>query len=363
MKERKIIIFSGGGTLGSVSPLLAVFTRWKRLRPDFDFWWIGTRGGPEEELISQYRIPFVPIFSGKLRRYFSVYNLLDLVFIFFGFWQSLFFLIRRRSALVVSAGGYVSVPLHWAAWLLRVPSVIHQQDLEVGLANRLMARFATRIFVALPEGLNFFPKKKTVVVGNPAREEMLQHTREEGIEKLKLDSAIPVVLVFGGGTGAAALNRLVEKALGQLVQFCQVIHITGKDKSGEITKELAEKYEQYHPYTFIKEAMAYAMASADLVVSRAGFASLSEMSATGKVALIMPIPDSHQEKNVEFFVRRKAIEVIDERTVSSQSFADAIRELLDNSARREQLSKNISAVFLDTEGEKFIEELEKIIAK
>ncbi|MEK7481572.1 MAG: UDP-N-acetylglucosamine--N-acetylmuramyl-(pentapeptide) pyrophosphoryl-undecaprenol N-acetylglucosamine transferase [Patescibacteria group bacterium] len=365
MTGKETIIFSGGGTLGSVSPLLAVYTRWKQAQPGLRFVWIGTRDGIEEELIRQYHIPFIPIFSGKLRRYFSLYNLLDMCYVALGFFQSIGIIVKYRPALMVSAGGYVSAPLHFAGWLLRVKSVIHQQDLDIGLANRLMAPYATRIFVALPEGLNHFKnpltKHKTVVVGNPAREEMLRYTRAEGVHHLKLDDTLPVALIFGGGQGAAAINRLVEKSLGQLVQFVQVVHITGQGKDSESTKELAKKYERYHPYTFVKEAMAYAMAAADVVVSRAGFATLSELSAIGKAALIMPIPDSHQEKNVAFFAARKAIEVLNERTVSSDSFAQAIRELIDDEERREQLSRNINAVFIDTSGEKFIEELEKVL--
>lgn len=366
MTGKETIIFSGGGTLGSVSPLLAVYTRWKQAQPHMKFVWVGTRDGIEDELIRQYNIPLIPIFSGKLRRYFSLYNVLDVFYVMVGFFQSVGIILKYRPALLVSAGGYVSVPLHFAGWLLRVKTVIHQQDLEVGLANRLMASYATRIFVALPEGLNHFNKNpltkhKTVVVGNPAREEMLRYTSAEGIHHLKLDDHVPVVLIFGGGQGAAVLNRLVEKSLGQLVQCAQVVHITGMGKDGEMTKELAEKYERYHPYTFVKEAMAYAMAAADVVVSRAGFATLSEFSAVGKAAIIMPIPDSHQEKNVAFFAARKAIEVLNERTVSSDSFAEAIRALIDDPERREQLSKNINAVFIDTSGERFIEELEKVL--
>ena len=314
MSAKKTIVFSGGGTLGSVSPLLAVYTRFRRRHPDMKYLWVGTRDGIEDELVRQYNLPFIPIFAGKIRRYFSFKNVMDAAYLMLGFFQSLWIVVRYRPSVVISAGGYVSVPLTWAAWLCRVPTIIHQQDLDIGLANKLMAPFATRIFVALPEGLNHFPKKKTIVVGNPAREEILAHSREEAIEKLKLDATVPVVLIFGGGTGAEALNRLVEKALGQLVQFCQVIHITGRGKEGE-TKELKEKYERYHPYTFVKEAMAFAMAAADLVVSRAGFATLSELSAIGKPAIIMPIPDSHQEKNVAFFEARRAIEVLNERTV------------------------------------------------
>lgn len=360
MKRQKIIIFSGGGTFGSVTPLLAVHTQLKRRHTGFRFLWVGTRGGNEEAFVKQYGLKYKSIYAGKLRRYFSLKNIFTFVNIFLGFLQSLWLLVFLRPALMISAGGYVSVPLHWAGWILRIKSVILQQDLEIGLANKLMAPFSTRIFVSLPEALNYFSKEHAVVVGNPVREDIQGCSKEEGIKKLGLDPSVPVVLVVGGGGGAAAINRLVEKSLGQLVQFCQVIHLTGEGKSGN-SKELAKKYEHYHPYTFVRGAMMYALNAADVVVSRGGFGSLSELSALGKPAIIIPIPDSHQEKNAEFFLARKAIEVMDERTISSDLFAQAVRDLVHDEVRRGQLAKQINAVFIDTRGEKFVEELEKIL--
>jgi len=360
MKKQTTIVFSGGGTLGSVTPLLAVYTRMKQRHPKMRFLWVGTRYGHEKAFVRQYGISFRSIFSEKWRRYFSLRNIIAFIYIALGFLQSLALLLRVRPVLLVSAGAYVSVPLHWAGWVLRIKSVVLQQDLEIGLANKLMAPFATRVFVSLPEALNYFSKEQTVVVGNPVREEILAGTKEDSLRKLGLDQSVPVVLVVGGSTGAAALNQLVEKSLGQLVQFCQVLHLTGEGKSDN-SKQLAKKYERYHPYTFVRGAMIYALSAADVVVSRAGFGALSEFSALGKPAIIIPIPDSHQEKNVEFFLRRKAIEAVDERKVSSDSFAQIVRELVQDEERRKRLARQINAVLIDTKGEKFVEELEKML--
>lgn len=358
--KKKLIIFSGGGTLGSVTPLLAVMTRFKKKHASFDFLWVGTRRGPEADLVAQYKVAFKGISAGKLRRYFSLRNVADAFRVALGFFESLFLLIVRRPALLVSAGGFCSVPLHWAGALLRIPSIILQQDLEIGLANKLMAPFAKRVLVSLPEALNYFSKEKSVVVGDPAREEIFNHTKEEGIQRLKLEPHVPVVLIFGGGTGAAVINNVVEKAVGQLAAFAQVIHITGKGKMGNAA-ELEKKYARYHPYSFIKEAFAYALAASDVVVSRAGFASLSEFAAVSKPSIIIPIPDSHQEKNAAFFAARKAIVVLDERTLSSDAFANAIKALVMDKEEQERLSEKIHAVFIDTTGKKFIREMEGVL--
>ena len=157
--KQQTILFSGGGTMGSVTPLLAVYSRLKRRHPKTRFLWVGTRHGPEGPFVRQFGLPFNPIFSGKLRRYFSVRNVIDVWYVLLGFFQSIRLLLRERPALLISAGAYVSVPLHWVGKLLGVRSVILQQDLEIGLSNKLMAPFASRIFVSLPEALNYFSKK------------------------------------------------------------------------------------------------------------------------------------------------------------------------------------------------------------
>ncbi|MCU0679037.1 MAG: tryptophan synthase subunit alpha, partial [Planctomycetes bacterium] len=142
------ICLTGGGTGGSVSPLLAIVDDLRaRKQPDikYDFYWLGTNSGPEKEMVAKEKIPFKAIAGGKLRRYFSWQNFLDPLKIIFGFGQSLLFLANWRPHLVISAGSYISVPVVWAGWILRIPVLIHQQDYEPGLANKLMAPFAKKI--------------------------------------------------------------------------------------------------------------------------------------------------------------------------------------------------------------------------
>ncbi len=216
--------------MGSVSPLLAVAKEIKKQRPEASFIWVGTRGGPEREVVAKAGIAFKPIFSGKWRRYVSVHNIVDVIFIALGFFQSLYFISRFKPAAIVSAGGFVSVPVVWAGWILRVPSLIHQQDLRSGLANRLMQPFAARVTVTFEEQLKFFSAKKTVWTGNPVRDEILHGHSEEATEIFKLEQGIPTVLVTGGGTGAEFLNELVLSALSELTKFCQIVHLTGRKK-------------------------------------------------------------------------------------------------------------------------------------
>src|SRR3989344_750964 len=135
------VLMAGGGTLGSVTPLLAVAEELKFSRPDIIVEWVGTSFGPERKLVQTYGIKFTAITCGRWRRYFSLQNIFDLFKIVVGFMAALAYLINSRPQALVTAGSYVAVPLAWAAWVLRVPILVHQQDLRIGLANKLVLPF------------------------------------------------------------------------------------------------------------------------------------------------------------------------------------------------------------------------------
>src|SRR3989339_1447610 len=163
------ILFSGGGTLGSVTPLIAIAQEIRKRQPQAEFLWLGTRNGPEISIVSRYGMPFEKIFSGKLRRYFSWHNFLDPFLILLGFFQALSTIIKFKPSAVMTAGGYVAVPVVWAAWLMRRPVTIHQEDVRPSITNKLTARFAGTITVTFQKSLADFPKGKTSWIGNPVR--------------------------------------------------------------------------------------------------------------------------------------------------------------------------------------------------
>ncbi|MFH1226238.1 MAG: glycosyltransferase, partial [bacterium] len=157
------IILTGGGTMGSVMPLLAVAEKLKFVRPATEFLFLGTSTGPEKPVVEKAGLTFRVIPAGKLRRYFSLKNLLTPFWVLGGLLQSLFIIRKFRPDAIVSAGGFVSVPVIWAGWLLRVPSMTHQSDVRPGLANLLMSRFVKKITVTFEESLKNFPKNKTIL--------------------------------------------------------------------------------------------------------------------------------------------------------------------------------------------------------
>ncbi|MFA6106739.1 MAG: undecaprenyldiphospho-muramoylpentapeptide beta-N-acetylglucosaminyltransferase [Patescibacteria group bacterium] len=350
---KKRILFSGGGTAGSVSPLLAIYDELTsppapligggETGEGYEFLWIGTKHGVERAMVEKEGIPFKAIYSGKLRRYFSLKNVSDIFFLKLGFFQSLFIMLKWRPNLVMSAGGFVSVPVVFAAWCLRVPVIIHQQDVRPGLANKLMAPFAKIITVTFEKSLVDYGKK-AVWTGNPVRQSLAENRRQKTDDRnFESSSNLPVLLVVGGGTGAMFINNLVAESLSELTKFCQIIHVTGKNKSPIPNHQ--SLITNYHSYEFLPaDKMASAIKKADLVVTRAGMSFLTELSISGKPSIIIPIPDSHQSDNAGYFAERSAAIVLEQAGLSPEKFVSRIKQLLADVKALEKLRANISRV-------------------
>ena len=341
--SNKKILLTGGGTAGSVSPLLAI-AQDLRVKGGFEFIFVGTKKGIEKQMVREAGLAYRAILAGKLRRYFSWQNFLDICKIKLGFWQAFFLILQEKPDLILSAGSFVAVPVVWAGWLLRVPVLIHQQDVRPGLANKLMVPFARVITVTFEKSLADYGKK-AIWTGNPVRQSSV---KEKG-NRFNLKNNLPVVFVVGGGTGAEGINKLVMEGLDNLLVFCQIIHSTGKGKM------IARRHENYYPIEFLNAGeMAEAIAAADLVVSRAGLGALTEISAAGKPAIIIPMPDSHQEDNAAILLEKNAAVVLNQKILTADEFVVAVKVLLDNAAEREKLGKNIGLLFKKGANEKIV---------
>lgn len=348
------VILSGGGTGGPTMPLVAVAQALRHRHPDVHLLWVGTYNGPEREMVAYHQIPFRPIYSGKLRRYFSTRNLTDLFCIALGFFQSLYVLRVFHADVIVSAGGFVSVPLAWAGWLLRRSILIHQQDVRPGLANRLMAPFASRITVTFERSLNDFERGKTHWTGNPVRAELLQGDPQKALSFFNLEPDVPCVLVIGGGTGARRLNEIVWEATPDLVRCCQLIHLTGRYKEG------ATRGKRYRPYVFLGEELAWAYAAAEVVVSRGGLSTLSELAVLGKPTIIVPIRNSHQEENACWFEQHGAAVCIQEDRLTPDRLTERIRDLIESPIKRQRLSNAIFGMNRVDAAERLAREIEEL---
>ncbi|MDD4271362.1 MAG: UDP-N-acetylglucosamine--N-acetylmuramyl-(pentapeptide) pyrophosphoryl-undecaprenol N-acetylglucosamine transferase [Patescibacteria group bacterium] len=356
-KKHKILL-TGGGTGGSVAPLLAVAEElnplltplYKGGKGEFEFLWLGTKFGPEREMVEKAGIEFKAISGGKWRRYFSFKNLADIIKIKLGFFQSLWQMLKWRPDLVISAGSFISVPIVWAAWVLRVPILIHQQDIIAGLANKLMAPFAKVITVTFEKSLKDYGKKAEWT-GNPVRRSLTLAT--------EFKNNLPVILIVGGGTGAVFFNKLTEDSIGELTKFCQVIHITGKDR-GILNNEL--RIMNYAKYEFLNiDEMAGALKMADIVVTRAGLGILSELSYLKKPAIIIPMPDSHQEANAEYFKGKKAAIVIGQKDLTAAGFTHMIKDLLADEKMLGNLAANMKNAMKPGSSREMVKIINKIL--
>lgn len=332
------IMLSGGGSGGPVTPLLTVARELYTLKPEATFIFVGGHEGPEKTLVIEAAkslpIIFVPILSGKLRRYFSLKNLADLFNIGGAFFQSLYLLKKENPALVMSAGAFVSVPLVWAAKFMNIPVLIHQQDVIPGLANRLMAGAAKIVTVTFKESLKKYGVK-AVLTGNPFICPTLT-AREEIFKNFNLDINRPLVLVFGGGTGARAINEAVNINLDKLLEFTQIIHLSGGGKNNSVNRA------GYCALEFLShQQILSVMAAADLIVARSGLATITELSALRKPSILIPMWHTHQEANANI-CRDQGAAVVLSQTELNDKLTFEIRGLLASKTRRESLAEAMS---------------------
>jgi UDP-N-acetylglucosamine--N-acetylmuramyl-(pentapeptide) pyrophosphoryl-undecaprenol N-acetylglucosamine transferase len=347
------IILSGGGTLGPVTPLLAIAAAYKKHDSSCRFLWVGTKHGPERALVEKAGVSFKPINSGKFRRYFSFWNISDLFRVCVGLAQSLAFLKKEKPDLLISAGGFVSVPLHWAASLLSIPTWVHQQDARPGLANKMMSVSAAKITTALKSGTGIFDSRKTEWIGNPCRD--LRVEDRAGAKKFfNIADDEPVILAMGGGTGAAKLNSMVLAMLPLIPKTWHVVHLVGFERSAADCEKTAELFSNYKVYKFFTEEMALAYAAADVVISRAGFGSLSELASLAKPAIILPISDSHQEENAKPLAEEGAIVMLNEIVDTGVNLAESVKALVADPERRRLLGEKLHSALPVAEEEKIV---------
>src|SRR5437762_1718707 len=222
------IIVTGGGTGGHVSPAVAVITRLRERSAEegwpLELLYIGSEAGVERRVISDMGLRYAAIQTGKLRRYVSLQTPVDLlVRLPVGFFQALALVRRFKPDAIFSTGGYVCVPTVIAGWLLRVPSLTHEQTALVGLANRVAGRFATRVAISFPQSARYFSPGKVVLTGNPVRPSILSGDARRAASLFNLDPSLPVLYITGGAQGSHAINMAVRDALRRLLECCQVV--------------------------------------------------------------------------------------------------------------------------------------------
>ncbi len=319
----KKVLLTGGGTAGHVTPNLAIL---RLLRENsFEIHYAGTKSGIERELVNREGLPYHMVSAGKLRRYFDFKNFTDIFKIGVGFLQSLVLMIRLRPSVVFSKGGFVSCPVVWAAWLMRVPVVIHESDITPGLANRLSMPFAKKVCYSFPETGRYL-RKKGVHTGLPVRQELYSGSAEEGRKISGFGSDKPAVLVIGGSQGSQMINAAVRSALDDLLEEFCVCHLCGKGA-------LVEKgYPGYCQFEYVNDELSHLLAMADVVVARSGATTLFELLALRKPSLLIPL----------FTGASRGDQILNANSFEKQGFS---RTLLQQKMTPETLSDNIRGLY------------------
>src|SRR5438270_7138214 len=347
------VLVSGGGTGGHIYPALAV-ARLLEKQYQAEILYLGSDDGLENELAPAAGFPLAIIKAGRLRRYVSWQTVTGVARVPVGIAQAVGIVRKFRPDVVFTSGRYVAVPAGLAARLNGVPLLMHQQDVPPNLSNRLIAPLATRISVAFADSLSYFPASKTLQLGNPVRQEILDMRKvspQQARRQLELDAELPLLLVTGGSQGARHLNQVVCRTLPDLLPYCQVLQISGKLLLQE-TRELSEQAmaeldaglrQRYRLVPYLNEEMPAALQAAELVLCRSGAATLSELAVLGKPAILVPLPpaigSSPQEANAEMFGRRAAAQVIRDADLEPEILVKRVISILSSKALLASMSE------------------------
>ncbi|HID65248.1 MAG TPA: undecaprenyldiphospho-muramoylpentapeptide beta-N-acetylglucosaminyltransferase [Anaerolineae bacterium] len=317
-------MISGGGTGGHVYPALAVV---EALEPgEGEIRYLGSAPSIEAELVARAGLPFVSISAAPIRGRAPWTVVRNLIQTLAGVRQALREIEGFGPEAIFVTGGYVSVPVVVAGWLRRVPILIYLPDIEPGLAVRVLSRLARRVAVSVEESQRYFPAPKTAVTGYPVRSELLARIGESANQRISkgearralgLEGGLKTLLVYGGSRGARSINLALSKVLDRLLDVCQIVHICGRLDAHWVEGRRAElpvrRRARYRPYAYLHEEMPLALAAADLVVARAGAATLGELPALGLPSILVPYPYAgrHQELNADYLVSHGAAVKID----------------------------------------------------
>lgn len=376
--NENLYAFTGGGTGGHIYPGLAVADELKILakknNQNIQIEWIGNSVGMDSKIIQKALGPdalatvdkFYGIPSGKLRRYMSLKNLTDLFKIAAGFFKAFHILRKTKPAILFSKGGFVSVPPCLAAHILKIPVYTHECDFTLGLANRINFKSADKMFVSYEETKNRLSaqdQQRVIVTGNPIRPTIYNGNKEKGLNFLGLEKPQkPILLVLGGSSGARQINELIFENIDYLCKNYIVVHQTGLlNADDNKSQDLQSTYKNdYKPYNFIYEEMADVLASADVILGRAGAGTIWESAVLFKPMVLVPLFGSgtrgDQVDNAMFFKEKNAAEVLIGKDADSKHLIDALNKMLDDNIRK-QFSNAVKNVVGDKIPAKVIAEL------
>ncbi len=312
---------------------VAMIQEVKEKYPEWNLYWVGPASAVEgknvptlaSRVMRKLGVEFIPIISGRLQRKFTIYTIPSLVKVPYGTLQSIAIILRVRPKVVVSFGGYASVPVCIAAKIFGISIIIHEQTTGAGLANKIVSRFANKIAIARRESNKFFPSDKTVLVGNPVRKEILNIKPKTKLPKT------PTIYITGGSSGSVPLNKIIDKVLPELLKKYIVIHQTGKIDFQYFKLREAKNY---LVFDFIDMGMTPEIfEKADFIISRAGANTVAEIMITKRPSILVPIPwvqNDEQTKNAKLAENAGIAIIIKQDEFNSETLMHGLMNLEKN---------------------------------
>ena len=343
------ILLTGGGTGGHFYPLIAIAEKLIEISDkekiiDLKLYYMADKPY-DKRMLFESSITYIQIPAGKMRTYFSISNFFDIFKTGTGMFFGLISMFFIYPDVVISKGGYAAFPAVFAAKLLRIPVIVHESDSYPGRLNVWTAKFAQKVAISWPEAIEYLPKEKTALTGQPIRKNILHGDSVGAYEFFKLSSDLPVIFVWGGSQGAEIINNIIIDVMPDLLSRYQIIHQTGVSNIDDIlgrsklVMENNNNISRYVPLPYLNNlATRMAAGVASVIISRAG-SSIFEIASWGIPSIIIPITNSngdHQRKNAYNYARTGACEVIDEANLTPHLLISEIDKILTN---KEKLTK------------------------
>ncbi|MDT0605490.1 undecaprenyldiphospho-muramoylpentapeptide beta-N-acetylglucosaminyltransferase [Croceitalea rosinachiae] len=355
-------ILSGGGTGGHIYPAIAIANELKRRFNDAEFLFVGAKDKMEMEKVPQAGYKIEGLWISGLQRKLTLKNLMFPIKLMSSLFRARNIVKKFKPDIAIGTGGFASGPLLKMATSSGVPCVLQEQNSYAGITNKLLANKAKKICVAYDGMEQFFPEEKVIKTGNPVRADLvnIQVDKKEALDYFGLHSDKSVVLVLGGSLGARRINQLIEKELN----FFKELEVQLVWQCGKLYYEDYKKYdsETVKVKSFLNK-MDYAYSASDIIISRAGAGSVSELCLAGKPTLFIPSPnvaEDHQTKNAEALVKEDAALMLKENNLETE-FKTLYKELMNSKERQNILAKNIKKMALPKATEHIVDEIEKIL--
>jgi UDP-N-acetylglucosamine--N-acetylmuramyl-(pentapeptide) pyrophosphoryl-undecaprenol N-acetylglucosamine transferase len=357
-------LLSGGGTGGHIYPAIAIANELKKRNATANFLFVGAKDRMEMEKVPQAGYAIEGLWISGIQRKLTLKNLVFPLKLISSLFKARAIIKKFKPDVVIGTGGFASGPTLQMANRKGIPTLVQEQNSYPGITNKLLSKKATKICVAYDGLERFFPESKIIKTGNPVRQDLLEitHKRKEGQAFFQLDSNQQTLLVIGGSLGARAINKLIESQINWLVDnHVQVVWQTGK-----------LYYQEYRHFDELKgikvvefiNKMDLAYAASDIIISRAGAGSISELCIVGKPVIFIPSPnvsEDHQTKNAQAVATKNAAILIKESELGN--FQEQFEKLLKDKQLQEELGKNIKQLALPNATEQIANEVEKLINK